>query len=132
MPTFCHGCDLLLADEGATAEDAPCPKCGSLATVEYAPGKEFDLRFTVRGGSLVPGTKKRLTKSIAGDSFFTKDGRMHYVTRHINKINNTYYERIIDKETGQVVREVSEPLSAHTGRGSARPDKKAARRKGAA
>ena len=40
--------------------------------------------------------------------------------RIIDKENDRYYERIVDPDTGDVIREVDEPLSTHQGHGSAK------------
>jgi len=49
-----------------------------------------------------------------------KTQRWSIVTRIIDRRRGSYDELIIDRETGDVVREVHEPLSQHRGRGSAR------------
>lgn len=46
--------------------------------------------------------------------------RWHRLSRVIDRRGNRYTEHIEDAETGQVVRHVDEPLTKHTGRGSAR------------
>ena len=56
-------------------------------------------------------------------SHYKKDDEHHFIKREINRDANEYYERIINKETGEVVREVVEPLTEHTGRGSAKNQK---------
>ena len=43
--------------------------------------------------------------------------------RLINRADDKYTERVRDYETGQVLHEVEEPLSQHTGHGSAKPKK---------
>jgi len=48
---------------------------------------------------------------------------MHHVELAVDRIRNRYYERIIDKESGEVVREVDEPLADHVGRGSAKKNR---------
>ena len=52
--------------------------------------------------------------------WFRKLGRWHQVTRIVNRRDDEYHEVIVDGQTGEVVREVHEPLSQHRGHGSAR------------
>jgi hypothetical protein len=40
--------------------------------------------------------------------------------RDIDRDADTYYERVVDPETGEVLRHCEEPLSEHFGRGSAK------------
>lgn len=44
---------------------------------------------------------------------FRKTGRMHQVTRNIDRRGDRYYEHIEDAETGEVIRHKDEPLSEH-------------------
>jgi hypothetical protein len=46
--------------------------------------------------------------------------RMVHVYRDLNRETNRYRERVTDPETGEVLREVDEPLDEHTGHGSAK------------
>lgn len=55
-----------------------------------------------------------------GSSFFARESRWHELDRRIDRANDRYDEVITDEETGEVVREVHEPLHEHQGRGSAR------------
>jgi hypothetical protein len=59
-------------------------------------------------------------KSQSKHEHFRQTGRDHFIHRVIDRPGNFYYERIVDSETGAVVRLVDEPLSLHRGRGSAR------------
>ena len=121
MPYFCGGCDLGRGEERETFPAGPCPKCGVSTVVWYAPGKEFYIRVGRRvSRSLIPGTRKWVSKSIGEESLFRATGRMHYIERLIDRVQGEYHERIIDKETGEVVREVHEPLKEHRNRGSAK------------
>ncbi len=121
MPIFCNACELFLADDWASCPSGPCPKCGFETHVWYPVGKEFHLRVSSRGESRPPGGGPWVYQDQAGDSFFEAEGRMHYVQRIIDRLAGEYHERIIDKGTGEVVREVHESLKDHHGRGSARP-----------
>ena len=50
-------------------------------------------------------------------------GREVHVVRKIDRENRWYTERITDPQTGEVLREVSEPLRDHHGHGSAKKRK---------
>ena len=92
-------------------------------SVWYPVGKEFSLRVGgFQNRSIPKGRSHRHweAKSEAGHSVYKEDGRVYWIEREIDRIANEYYERIVDKETGEVVREVHEPLTEHRGHGSAR------------
>jgi hypothetical protein len=120
MPYYCGACDENLGDDGESPPIKPCPKRGEDGVVIWnAPGTPRVLA-SIRGGQRPPGGGKWISKMIHEDSLFQLTGKMHRVIRLISRITNEYYERIIDKETGETVREVREPLTEHRGRGSAK------------
>lgn len=49
-----------------------------------------------------------------------RPGKWACVYRNIDREHNTYDEKVVDEETGQVLHECHEPLSDHRGHGSAR------------
>ena len=51
---------------------------------------------------------------------FQATGEHRQVDRVIDRESDLYFEKITDADSGQVVREVSEPLSKHRGRGDAK------------
>jgi hypothetical protein len=59
-----------------------------------------------------------------GDSFYRKSARWHTLTRIFDRVQNWYYEYIVDAETGTIVRHVDESLSKHRSRGSSKPNNK--------
>ena len=59
----------------------------------------------------------------AGEEFFHEGDRWVHRYRNIDRLANRYDEVITDPETGQVLREVHEPLTDHQDRGSARRDR---------
>ena len=120
MPIFCRACETLLADDWASCPEGPCVKCGFETHVWYPLGKEFHLRFDNWGTSRPKGGGPWVYQDVSKDSYHRESGRMHYLERIIDRLAGEYHERIIDKGTGAVVREVHESLKAHTGRGSAR------------
>ena len=125
MPTFCFACETLRSEEESASFKEACQKCGHTMTVSYPPGQEFNL---VAGGfsitSKPPEGGRWFSQQRLYHSHYKKDDEHHVVQRHINRDGDSYYERIINKETGEVVREVKEPLSEHRGRGSAKKKSK--------
>lgn len=124
MPTFCFACELMRSDDESARFDEPCPKCGNTATVSYPPGQEFHIVIEgVQFKSKPPEGGRWFYQGRTYHSHYKKDDEHHFIERFINRDNDHYYERIINKETGKVVREVEEPLTAHTGHGSAKKRK---------
>jgi hypothetical protein len=70
-----------------------------------------------------PSEKKPFLEVKSGDDFHRDTGTFNDLERIIDRRNDRYHERIVDKETGAVIREVNEPLSDHVGRGLAKPKK---------
>jgi hypothetical protein len=66
------------------------------------------------------GGKKPYVEQTDGDDLHRKSGRWMKLHRRIDRESKWYDERITDPSTGRVVRECSEPLTAHRDRGSAR------------
>jgi len=55
-----------------------------------------------------------------GASFYYKTKEWYHLERLIDRDNDLYIEKITNMETGDVIREVTEPLSEHVGHGSAK------------
>jgi hypothetical protein len=75
-----------------------------------------------------PGQKRPVAEEVNRPETFRKTGARHRVERLIdrsdpNPDNWHYREKITDLSTGEVVRQVDEPLKDHTGRGSAKGQK---------
>ena len=132
---MCVACEMHLAAEYGPDPLGPCPKCGTEMSVWYPVGKEFRLRVAGFQDRSIPRGRSRRHweyQSEAGHSVYEQDGRVYWIEREIDRVANEYYERIVDKETGEVVREVHEPLTAHRGHGSARRVRKPPPSEGAA
>ena len=76
-------------------------------------------RMRLRGFRLRRGRRSREIDQ--GHDLHHRTGRWSLLHRLIDRRNDRYQERIVDAETGQVLQEVDEPLSAHRGHGSAKP-----------
>jgi hypothetical protein len=97
---------------------------------------QTDLEFKPKAGSYVmtgspiamqvkarTGTKKRRVEVLSGQEFSKSTGRVVDKTRTIDKSdrsNMRIRERVVVPETGEVLRDVDEPLREHTGRGAAK------------
>jgi hypothetical protein len=77
--------------------------------------------FEIRSKSNEGG--KWFYKGVIKHSYFEKDDEKHFIERSIDRDLNEYHERIVKIATGEVMREVHEPLTSHTGRGSAKTKK---------
>lgn len=99
----------------------PCPVCGSLAR-DYA----ITLSDSITAHSQValkaktPGEKRPFIEQKVGDSYSVSRGRWMRLRQLIDRRHNRYAKKVEDPETGEVLRDVDEPLSEHTGRGSAK------------
>lgn len=99
----------------------PCPNCGSLSRmakvhIEEKLGLHSDLGLEARS----PGEKKPFLEQKTGDSYWRKMGKWMRRNRIIDRRNNRYIKKVEDPNTGEIVRDVDEPLTAHRGRGSAK------------
>jgi hypothetical protein len=99
----------------------PCPSCGSKAVVlDVEASDEATVHSMVRVKGRWPGLKRPYLEMKAGDELHYDSGRWQRITRHIDRQRDRYSERIVDYETGELIRECDEPLSEHRRRGSAR------------
>jgi hypothetical protein len=64
---------------------------------------------------------KMRVEILSGDDQRNNDGKWMHKQRHIDKDHDKYFEEVVDPETGQVVHRCEEPLNAHRGHGSAKP-----------
>jgi len=55
-----------------------------------------------------------------GDDLYRDTGKWNKLRRKVDRQGNNYQERIIDSETGEVIRDVNERLDQHKGHGGAR------------
>ena len=116
----CLSCSaILLEPEGEPR--SPCPNCGGTsrrAEESLHDGMQFfdHMRMVGKHG----GRSKPVFDSRVGASFYYKKGEWHHIERTIDRDADRYIETITLMSTGEVIRHVDEPLSRHTGRGSAK------------
>lgn len=122
----CSDCGAPLSDDARSKSPGdPCPNCGSLART-FATGiaesiTAHDLLDIKHRDPERPSKDKLRTHVITGQEISKASGRWMDKVRVIDKNNDYYRERVADAETGEVLRDVEEPLKAHFGRGSAKP-----------
>jgi hypothetical protein len=66
------------------------------------------------------GEQKPYSEGISGDDLHRKSGKWMKKERLIDREKDHYKEVVTDPQTGQVIHHCDEPLSKHTGHGSAK------------
>ncbi len=128
----CGECGELIDEPASTPIDErkPCPRCRSserdkrVYLTGNQPGPTSHLSAEVRHGAKGEVAPHQETK--IGSVWSGERGRMVKWYRDINREANRYRERIVDPETGEVLRDVDEPLSDHRGHGSDRTNPRSA------
>ena len=122
---YCDDCGFKVDEAAATlpeiGSDEPCPECGATSRVFRYNGPNAG--FVVMRASVVkkPGEKRSPVESVKGAFLSRAIGRWVHVHRIIDRRRNRYYEKVLDVEAREVLREVDEPLTEHRGRGDAKP-----------
>lgn len=122
-PVECGTCKRVLDELSDLLPEhrAPCPTCGSLTrayNVEVA--EKVTLKSKLGLKHRRPGFRKPIYEEVGGDDLHRKTGVWSKLLRIIDRQNNRYVERITNVESGEIIRAVNEPLTEHTGRGSAK------------
>lgn len=123
----CRNCGKSL-DEPTDLDPAhrqPCPKCASLSRKMSVglPGEMPPPHSSLKGRGRHAGATGKRKWSI---ETFTGADWSHSLQRFVRKVrildrdNDRYVEKVVDPETGEVLRDVEEPLSEHQGHGSAK------------
>lgn len=125
---ICSGCGLGLQDE--PGERPPCPRCGGTArTYSEHVTETVEAHESTRVAHKRPSVR---TDKPIFEGFQGIDARRdpnnpglvlkkRWLTRGPKgSREGDYYELVVDRKTGEVLREVAEPLAKHVGRGSAR------------
>jgi DNA-directed RNA polymerase subunit RPC12/RpoP len=123
----CRGCGATVietAEEKATGSRIPCPKCGDTRRIfNVSITETVELHGDLAFAHKRKGHKKPIATGKHGDELTRRTGRWAVRTRLIDRENNRYHERVVDKETGEVLHECDEPLTDHVGHGSDKPKK---------
>lgn len=103
----------------------PCSNCEGRKLHFFVTFTEsFQMIDQVRGKARGQATKRPLVEIKVGYERYSKTGEIRSVHRKIDRTNishdEPWYDETIRDSEGKVVREVSQPLSKHTGRGAAK------------
>ena len=119
----CKNCGAALEDDSAKAagERIPCPECGSIARhYKKSLAATACVQAGVRGVAYSESKSKWFAKFRSELSFFRRGGVWVRRYMHLDKKADSYVETVTDPASGLTIHHCSEPLSEHTGHGSAR------------
>lgn len=68
----------------------------------------------------ITGRRKWFVETFSGTDWSHRLQRFVRKQRTLDRDNDRYAEKVVDPETGEVLRDVEEPLSDHRGHGSAK------------
>jgi hypothetical protein len=121
----CQECNKVLNQDNPHADFSNCDGCGSEKISYFLSFSEkVNMNEQLKGKSKVPGVNKPRKEFIYGDEQYKKENKMVDKTRIIDRENDHYYEKVVDKETKEVIHLCDEPLSKHFGHGSAKNKKR--------
>lgn len=123
----CKNCGASLNDEPTpgSVDRTPCPTCGSkLRLFKNEISASVSFRAGLRGVGYSVSKSKWFSKFQSEPSFHRRLGIWAQKLMSLNKKSDSYSKTITNPETGEVIHNCSEPLSKHTGHGSARGIKK--------
>jgi DNA-directed RNA polymerase subunit RPC12/RpoP len=120
----CNHCNIAFSIEPKPNGDIYCPLCSSkvhdmILRVEDSIHIMEKLKTRIYDNSF-PSKKKRRIETVDGDDYSFDRKKYVKLTRVIDRNRNRYYELVEDPETGETIRLIDEPLTKHTGRGSAK------------
>lgn len=101
-----------------------CPKCSS-NKLEIVINIEdiVDLSDSMKGKVKDPNFSSKRNprvEFITGTDMWYDENKLVHKEQLIDKTQNLYKKKIIDKETGEVIMDIEEPLTQHQGHGSAK------------
>lgn len=115
---ICNQCDWHLDVISGFDESMVCPNCKANDWNHNVPEVEKkELRKKVKLIERTTEEKKPYRKIYSGEELYRKTNQWHHIERVFDSENDIYTEKIIDIETGEVIREFSEPKSEHKGHG---------------
>lgn len=110
----------------AGQENLPCTHCGSLAkTINLQFADEVGLVATdwldAKTTNVKMSGKRKVRRHLqTGSQWSVSREKFVDKVRDIDRDADTYFERVVDSDTGEVLRHCDEPLSEHLERGSAK------------
>ncbi len=121
----CYNCKEVFSVLNNEDEIIECPICGwENELIRIRVSDTVVVREMIGTKSKSRGEKKPFKEAISGDEFSVRDQKWYYKKRKIDRQNDTYEEKILDKETGRIIHECKEKLSEHKNHGSAKIEKK--------
>lgn len=112
--------------DGPGGRRSPCANCGATARVVSVSITET-LALSVDVGRCLKRPRRSVGRhrnwgllDVEESRHSHRHGKRVRVARRIDRDGDWYSERITNAETGEILREVSEPLSQHRGGGAAR------------
>jgi len=118
----CAKCGAVIDEPANTKPEnrKPCPTCGSTARDSHSSASDKftphdSLKFKQKST-----TGKTTVEGFSGDDLHKKSGKWMKKERLIDHEKDQYKEIVTDAETGNEVHRCEEPLSKHTGHGSAK------------
>jgi len=121
----CGHCGRELNETTSNQQRSPCPHCGSVKRIinihvhDVIPSPKEIIRGKVKDKSRSSRDNPRID-FMTGDEQRKSDGKWMKKRRHIDRNKDEYFEQVVDPETAEIVHECKEPLSKHTGHGSAK------------
>jgi hypothetical protein len=116
----CAHCDAILF-EPPGERAGPCPVCGE---VGRSIAVKLEDRIALHDGYRVKayraGSSQFFIDECSGPSYYRVGAEWHHVMRVIDRENDRYTEVVRVLRTGEVIREIDEPLSQHTDRGGSK------------
>lgn len=99
----------------------PCHRCGSFRrTYSQHLESTVQARTRLRWKHKRPALRRAVAEGISGSERSVWSGRWVTKRRLIDREIDWYEELVVDEATGEVLHESREPLSDHTGHGSAK------------
>lgn len=115
----CSDCAALLERDEASGALLVCGECGSTLSRPITGIKE-KITFKVRQLGIKEDTDLEIK---IADEFYREKSEWRQIKMSINKNDDHYEKTVINPKTDEVLYHNSEPLSQHTGRGSAKRKK---------
>lgn len=119
----CKKCEAILS-EPKNEPRTPCPVCGEMGRIHeetLTDGIAVYDQMLMKGKH--DGKGKPFVDARVGADYYFKEKEWRHLERVVDRDNNLYVEIIKDMKTGEIIKEVREPLTDHQGHGAAKQGK---------